>query len=246
MSETRNGQFTRSMNFATSRDSTQPRFHFEEVMNEAASAAQGRPIYVSEERVQFLMPGSPNQPVFRVNDEHRQRWPEQYAAFKKGEEHAVDGTPLEQWPLLTRAMVLELKGVGILTVEQCADLPDALLHRINMAGRQIRDHAKAYLDDAAAIAFATKLERENDALHARVASAERQVEEMRELLERIHSRQVAELDRPHPIATYVQHEQQMTPHYQDNAQSAGSSLDSLPPVRRGPGRPRKEPAEAMT
>src|SRR4029077_1175917 len=117
MSDVRTGQFTRTNSFAPStRDSVQPRFHIEPVVDEIASADQGRPIFRNEERVQFIMPGSPNQPVFRVSDEHRQRWAEQYAAFKRGEEMAVDGTPLEQWPILTRGQVLELKAIGIYTV----------------------------------------------------------------------------------------------------------------------------------
>ena len=114
MSDVRTGQFTRTNSFSpTTRDPVQPRFHIEPIVDEVASASAGRPIYRNEERVQFIMPGSPNQPVFRVTDEHRQRWGEAYAAFKRGEATATEGTPLEQWPILTRAQVLEMKALGI-------------------------------------------------------------------------------------------------------------------------------------
>src|ERR1700741_4865537 len=149
MSDVRTGQYTRTGTFSPStRDPVQPRFHIEPVVDAVASAPAGRPIYRNEERVQFIMPGSPNQPVFRVTDEHRQRWAEAYAAFKRGEEMTADGTPLEQWPTLTRAQVLELKAMGVYSVEQASQLPDTAVQRIGRGGYALRERAKAYLDEA--------------------------------------------------------------------------------------------------
>src|SRR5690348_2123060 len=174
MSGVRSGDYTRTGGFAPGqRDPIQPRFHIEAVPDDAASAAQGRPIFRQEERVQFLMPGSPNQPVFRVTDEHRDRWPEAYAAFRRGEEMSPDGTPLEQWPILTRAQVLELKALNVFTVEQAAQLPDTAVQKIGRGGYALRDRAKAYLDEADALAFSERLNRENEALNSQVVAQQR-------------------------------------------------------------------------
>jgi cell division protein FtsB len=238
----RSGQFTRSTDFSPTRDAVQPRFHMREVQDEVASASAGRPIFRSEEMVQFLIPGSPNQPVFRVTDEHKERWPKQYAAFRAGNEMAIDGTPLEQWPVLTRAMVLELKALEIHTVEQCASLADNALQRIGRGGYTIRDRAKAYLDDAERVAGNERLTHENNELKARIADLERQLTEVRPMMDSLFN-QVQDLqNRPHPVATYIpgMHDpMEMAKAGLPEAPVAASALDGM---RRGPGRPRKEAA----
>src|ERR1700674_1234177 len=106
-------------------DRNYPRFFLHDEQDQLATEQQGRPIFKSEERVEIIMPGNPlTRPVQRVTDEHRQKWPEQYKAFKQGQEMSVEGTPLEQWPILKRAQVLELKALGHLTVEHVATMDD--------------------------------------------------------------------------------------------------------------------------
>ena len=57
-------------------------------------------------------------------DEHRQRWPRQWEAFEKGLEQPIDGTPINQWPILNNAQVAELKALNIHTIEEMASLSD--------------------------------------------------------------------------------------------------------------------------
>ncbi len=241
MSDVRNAQFTRTQSFAPSqRDPVQPRFHIEPVQDDAATAQQGRPIFRNEERVQFIMPGSPNQPVFRVDDSHKERWPEQYAAFRRGEEHAVDGTPLEHWPIVTRAMVMELKALGIFTVEQCSGLSDIALQRIGRGGYALRERAKAYLDEAEALAFSERLNRENELMNARLAAQDRQLAEQRELIDRLYAQQQAAMNAPNPVNTFeaARHDPvEVAKATQLAGVPEASSLDSLLPSKRRPGRP---------
>lgn len=205
MSDTvRTGAFTRTQSFGpASRDSVIPRFHIESIPDPVSTAASGRPRFKSEERVQFIMPGSPNQPVFKVNDEHRQRWPDQYAAFKRGEEMALDGTPLEQWPVLTRTMVLELKAIGLHTVEQCAGMSDTAVQKVGRGGYNLRERAKAYLDDAEAGALTERLNRENDLLNEKNASMQRQLDEQRSLLDSMHHQLMAIQNAPSAVESHV-------------------------------------------
>lgn len=248
MSEVRNGQFTRTQSFMPqSRDPVQPRFHIEPVQDEAATAAQGRPIFRNEERVQFIMPGSPNQPVFRVSDEHRERWPDQYAAFRRGEDHSVEGTPLEQWPIMTRAMVLELKAMNVFTVEQCAGLSDMALQKIGRGGYALRERAKAYLDEAEALAFSERLNRENELLNSRIVAQDRQLAEQRELLDRLHGQVQAMANTPNAVAAYRPSENDPIAIAQQAVVMPApepSSLDGLGPVKRRPGRPTNAELEA--
>ena len=228
------------------RDSTIPRFHMEPVEDPIASAAAGRPIYREEARVQFIQPGSPNSPVERLSQEHIDRWPEEYARFQKGQEFAAEGTPIEQWPFLKRNHVMELKSLGIHTVEQCAGLSDIAVQRIGMGGASIRTNAKAYLDDADAMKIVSESLANAERAESKVANLTAQVEQLRGLVERLTAENVSVRDAPLAAETYIpgvndpiERGVQAIP----QAAPGASSLDSLP-VRRGPGRPPRSEATA--
>lgn len=204
MSDTvRNGTFTRTNSFDGDRDPVQPRFHHESVKDELASQEQGRPIFRDELRVQFIMPASPNQPVMRVTQEHIERWPKQYEAFMRGGEMAVEGTPLEQWPIMTRAMVLELKALGLYSVEQCAMMPDTAVQKVGRGGYAIRERAKAYLDEAESLAFSERLNAENEKLTSRVSAQDHQIDELKQLVDRLHGQVMAMQNAPNVIETHM-------------------------------------------
>jgi hypothetical protein len=230
--------YFRSTSISPERDPTQPRFFMDPVQDEVATAREGRPIFRERELIQILQPGSPNQPTFEVTDEHRQRWPDQYAKFKQGLEQSAAGWPLEQWGVLSRAQVLEMKAIGLSTVEQLAGMSDVHLQQIRMGGRRLRDLAKAALDDAEATAMLSAATRENEQMRAEMAELRAALAQQSEMLNRVSAQLLAEKDKPHELATYVPGEhglqpQQMAPHI------AQSSLDNLPEPRRR-GRPPKE------
>jgi hypothetical protein len=230
------GSYTRTNGAPQSgRDSTFPRFHMHPVEDPVASAAQGRPIYFQQERVQIIQPGNPNQPVMVVNDEYRQRWPQQYEAFRRGEEVSVDGTPIEQWSYLPRNAVLELKALQLHTIEQIAGIPDSALSKLGMAGRNIRDMAKAYLDDADAQAITSAALARAEKAEARLAGLEKQAEESRELLNRMHSELMSLRNAPSAVDAFIPgNSDPLQNQAPPAAAPSGSSLDGLaaPRVRR--------------
>lgn len=232
--------YTRTEGRPVVRDTVIPRFHIEAVIDHVATAREGREIYKDEERVQHLVPGSPNSPVERVRDEHRQRWPEEYAKFKAGMETSLSGVPLEQWAAITKSVVLELKYLGLHTVEQVADMPDQACQRIRTGGQKIRELAKQYLDDAYAQAEAQKLLAIQERQASENADLRNKVAELAALVDSLHSQLQTLHNRPSEIATYVP--SQHNPIDQARAMApqeppARSALDSLPEVRRRPGRP---------
>ena len=126
-----------------------PRFYTEPMEMEHQSKVQGRPIFQERELVEIIIPGDRNTRVTEiVNDEHRARWPAEYAAFKKGEEAPLIGTPLKDWPPLTTARVRELAYFDILTVEQLAGVNDAQLQKLGMGAYAQREAAKKFLEVA--------------------------------------------------------------------------------------------------
>lgn len=241
-----NGSYTRTNGSPQAgRDSTFPRFHFADVEDPIASAAAGRPIFVAHERVQIIQPGNPNSPVLACTDEYRMRWPDQYKAFRAGHEQVTEGMPLEQWPVLTRTQVLEMKAIGLHSVEQCAGLSDLAVQKIGMGGLRIRELANAYLDDAHAMASTTLAIDRAERAETRAASLERQLEELRPMMDRMHTELMALKNGPSPVDAYVPgNHDPMQAHNQVAGNVVGvpavSSLDALAAPRRGPGRPRRD------
>lgn len=199
-----NGAYTRT-NGAPNGDATvYPQFFMDPIEDPIASEQAGRPIYREEERVKINMAGNPHfAPIFRVTAEHRERWPKEYEAFKKGHEIAPDGTPLEQWPVLKRAMVLELKALNFLTVEQVAAMSDQAIQRIGMGGRRLKELAAAYLDDAKAQAVVTAAQADTARKETEIAALKLQVENMATQMQQMHQQMMARLDAPNSVASAI-------------------------------------------
>lgn len=133
------------------KDIARPHFYMDAVQNNSMSEKEGRPVFEEKEMVEIRIPGDKLMTwVGQVDEKHKQRWPEHYAAFKRGEARAATGTPLEQWtnPVMTRAKVAELKALDLLSVDELASVPDNLLSKMGPGARELRDQAKAYIDSA--------------------------------------------------------------------------------------------------
>lgn len=233
-----NGSYTRTEGSGQTIDPCRPLFYEESV---PAGEIAGRKTFKMVERVRIVMPGNGlNMPVFNVSDEHRERWPQAYEAFKKGLEPALNGTPLEEWAILNKAQVMELKAAHILTIEDVAALPDTAVQRIGRGGYALRDRAKAYLDEAEEQALVTRVTAENEVLREQQAVQSRQIAEMGAMLESLQKQMQAAGDAPNPITTIVPASMDVNerskPIYAEQEQ--GSAFDNLAPAKRR-GRPPK-------
>jgi hypothetical protein len=217
-------------------------FFRDAVPNEAASMTAGRPIYQDEERIEISFPGNQlNIWVGRVTEEHRQKYARQYEAFLKGEEIAHEGTPIEQMTVLNKAQVKELKYFDIFTVEDAANLSEQGVQAIGMGGARLREMAKKYLEQAQGFAPIAKLVSDNENLLSQLQAQKAQMEEMNRTLMAMQGQLQTYAQAPLPpqmMAPIQQPIQSITP------QAALSSLDSIgaEPVKRKPGRPRKQAA----
>lgn len=148
--ELKQGTFTREFSgFGASNGREYPIFHMDLEQDMAASEKAGRPIFRDIEKVEIIFPGNQYfRPDVKVTEDHRQRWPEAYKRFKDGLDFTVSGTPLEEWPRLSRRLVMEYKAIGILTVEHIAQMDDVGLQRMGMGARELQAAAKAWLQAA--------------------------------------------------------------------------------------------------
>ncbi|QIG75008.1 hypothetical protein EVC14_010 [Rhizobium phage RHph_I3_18] len=154
-------------------------FESHPVLNESKSKELGRPYFDDMEVCRIRMAGDRLQlPVFPAWAEapggiedpetgltrpgtYKEKYAAQYKAFKAGERQTKNGTPLEALPFLTPAKVKELKAVHVYTAEALADLDGANLKTLGQGGREWKEKAKAYLENASDSAYATKLAEEN-------------------------------------------------------------------------------------
>lgn len=153
-------------------------FYVKAVMNGFKSSEEGRPIFDEVDYIRVIIPGDKNNVVdTKVTEEHKMRFPAQYDRFKKNQEQAVTGTPLEVWPQMTVGQVAELKAMHISTVEQLADLPDNLAQRI-MGSHQLRAKAKVFLEAAAGESVNTKMAAELEKRDNQIALMQEQLAQL--------------------------------------------------------------------
>lgn len=144
-------------------------FYRDAVQNNFKSSQEGRPIYDDKDFVKIQTPGDTKTTVVRlVTDQDKQRFPRSWEAYQRNVELAQEGTPLEEWNLISRSQTKELKHVGISTVETLADVSDSNIQKLGPGYSQLRQRARQYLETSADDAKSTAWAREKEALEERV------------------------------------------------------------------------------
>jgi len=171
-------------------------FLMQPVRQGAASANKGRDIFKDEPFIWIRFAGDRTREIKRPvrfeqgpNGElpDPERFPRQWDVFQKQKAEVHEGTPIEQWPQVSRSTALNLKGVNVHTVEHLAAVSDTVLHNLGHGGRELRDKAIAWLkaasDSAALMAAQEKqkqLEDDNAALKQQVADLARKLDALAE------------------------------------------------------------------
>lgn len=155
------------------------KFFIKPVQDHEATSREGRPIFKDVEYVDIRIPGKKSGGVARparVTD--LERFPEHYRRFKNRQEMPQDGTPLAEWPPISRSMVEQLAYLNIKTVEQLAELNDNHCSQI-MGGHTFKQKAKDFLEYADKVKDETQvadLKRENAELREQMAELQEQMQ----------------------------------------------------------------------
>lgn len=155
------------------------RFYLEPMENPAKTAESGRPIFEDVEFIEKQVPGDKTLTVQRpVTDRDKREFARQYRAWKAdATAEQTSGTPLKAWPQVSRAQVEELAFFKVRTVEDLANLSDALLANLGPY-RELQKKACDFLaaarGHAPTSALRTALEEEKQKREA----LERQVQEL--------------------------------------------------------------------
>jgi hypothetical protein len=109
------------------------------------------------------------------------RFSEHFRKFEAREnQETMEGTPLAEWPGVTRSQAEELKFYNVLTVEQLVGMSDTNAQNFRGMG-ELRKRAKAFLDVAKENAGAEALAasaRENAELKATIAALAKRLDAM--------------------------------------------------------------------
>jgi hypothetical protein len=149
-------------------------FFMQPKKNGPKSKAAGRPIFEDREYIKIMTPGNKdNIPVSPVTDIHRKRFAPQYKRWleSRDSDQAVEGTPLSEWPGVSRTQVEELRYFNVHTVEQLVELSDANSQGF-MGINALKTRAKAYLDAAdkqSIVDERTRLLEENEEMKGQIA-----------------------------------------------------------------------------
>jgi len=160
-------------------------FFIDPVENVKKSEAEGRPIFEDREMVRIKFVGDPKKELVApahdkfMRDRETGAWisyaeayHRHYEAFKTGQAALGEGTPIAELPFITAAKRAELKALNIHTAEGLAQLDGTNLQRLGMYGRDLKNKAQAYIDDAKAKAPVAHLAAENAALRERMEALE--------------------------------------------------------------------------
>lgn len=178
-----------------------PKFFTRAVQDHAATEARGRYVAREIEMIRLIIPGDKHSmPERRVRESDKTRFAREYEAFKKQQDFVPDGTPLETWPLLSRAQVENLRQMNVYTVESLAGLSDEQLSNVGIGARTLRAHAKAFLETSETGKVPARLVAENERLAQQVEMLTTRLEDLTNRLEQMSAKagkDVAEMDSPY-------------------------------------------------
>ena len=155
----------------------QVRFYKRPVQQEQESLEAGRPIYKEFDFVHICVAGDTLTEIDTyVLPSHKTRFPIQWANYMNRQganEPEVVGTPVAEWPLVSKSQAEELRAMKFHTVESIAGASDQQLQRMGMAAGMspyaFRDKAKSFLNLATSSAETDKREQEINSLKEELA-----------------------------------------------------------------------------
>ncbi len=165
----------------------QVRFYKRPVQQEQESLEAGRPIYKEFDFVHICVAGDTLTEIDTyVLPSHKTRFPIQWANYMNRQganEPEVIGTPVAEWPLVSKSQAEELRAMKFYTVESIAGASDQQLQRMGMAAGMspyaFRDKAKSFLNLATSSAETDKREQEINSLKEELAKKDLETAKMK-------------------------------------------------------------------
>ncbi len=165
----------------------QVRFYKRPVQQEQESLEAGRPIFKEFDFVHICVAGDTLTEIDTYAlPSHKTRFPIQWANYMNrvgANEPDIVGTPVSEWPIVSKSQAEELRALKFHTVEAIAHASDLQLQRMGMAAGMspyaFRDKAKAFLNLATNAAETDKRESEINSLKEELAKKDAETAKMK-------------------------------------------------------------------
>jgi len=165
----------------------QVRFYKRPVQQEQESIEAGRPIFKEFDFIHICVAGDTLTEIDTYAlPSHKQRFPIQWANYMNrvgANEPEIVGTPVSEWPIVSKSQAEELRAMKFHTVESIAHASDQQLQRMGMAAGMspyaFRDKAKSFLNLATASAETDKRDQELNSLREELAKKEQETAKMK-------------------------------------------------------------------
>ena len=130
-------------------------FYYKPIQNIFKTSKGGRPIFEDVIYIKIDVPGVKDMQVDRpARSDDQKRFPRQYQHFvnkTQGDSREI-GTPLTEWPILTRSQAEEFRALKFYTIESIANASDLNISALGMMGgmapHMLREKARAFLQAA--------------------------------------------------------------------------------------------------
>ena len=130
-------------------------FYYKAIQDIFKTSKAGRPIFSDVIYIKIDVPGVKDMQVDRpARSDDQKRFPRQYQHFvnrTQGDSREI-GTPLTEWPILTRSQAEEFRALKFYTIESIANASDLNIGAIGMMGgmapHMLREKARAFLQAA--------------------------------------------------------------------------------------------------
>jgi len=160
------------------------RFYKHPVLQGFESRKAGREIYKDEDFIEIQIPGQKNCITQRaVQDADKVEYPAEWNAYEKNAGEANVGSPIGHLPGMSPSKEMELKGLGIYTVEQLVSLSEPGIQKVGHGARALIKTGEQYLGQSSEI---DEVKQKNEALAKQIA----------ELTKRMETLAAAEVEKP--------------------------------------------------
>lgn len=146
-------------------------------MGDKQSAEVGYPLYKDVAYIRFYISGGTIHER-AVRDEDKFNYPKSWSSFSSTGEQRFDGTPLEEWPMISPAQLATLKHSGFRTVQQFVDAPDTAIQQAGMGMLALRAKARTWIESYKSQAPLDALTVENQNLKTEVDVLKAQMSEL--------------------------------------------------------------------
>lgn len=195
-------------------------FYNRSVHNPIKSERAGTPIHDDVDYVRIHQPGERLNIIDRpVTQADKNRFPRQWADYVGNREQIPDGTPIDLLFPAHPNVGANLRGIGVHTIEQCAELSGHAMDVIGMGAQEYVNRAKEYLENANKGVGLHKLHKELDerdskirVLEAQIGSLKGQLDMLLSSVQSANANPLAPRVIPPALATAVEAPANTAPH----------------------------------